>query len=82
MDDIGDAMDHMTIEAARIMGLDEDLGTVEKHLKTLPADDDRLLYLLLSARLLRIARQKHPARDYQSIQTFIDAETARLRQKG
>ena len=59
-----------------------DLGTVKKHLKTLPADDDRLLYLLLSARLLRIARQKHPARDYQSIQMFIDAETARLRQKG
>ncbi|MBQ1690044.1 MAG: amidohydrolase family protein [Firmicutes bacterium] len=30
MDDIGDAMDHMTIEAARILGLDEELGTVEK----------------------------------------------------
>lgn len=59
-----------------------DLGTVAKHLNVLAADDDKMLYLLLSKQLLCLAGQKHPDRDYRSIQTFIDAETGRLRQKG
>ena len=48
-----------------------DAATLELHLTALDTDDDRMLYLLLSERLLRSARQKHPERDYTAIQQFI-----------
>ena len=48
-----------------------DAATLELHLAALDTDDDRMLYLLLSERLLRSARQKHPERDYTAIQQFI-----------
>ena len=48
-----------------------DAATLELHLAALDTDDDRMLYLFLSERLLRSARQKHPERDYTAIQQFI-----------
>ena len=48
-----------------------DAATLKLHLAALDTDDDRMLYLLLSERLLRSARQKHPERDYTAIQQFI-----------
>ena len=54
-----------------------DSATLKLHLAALDTDDDRMLYLLLSERLLRSARQKHPERDYTAIQQFImDRKTA------
>ena len=54
-----------------------DAATLELHLAALDTDDDRMLYLFLSERLLRSARQKHPERDYTAIQQFImDRKTA------
>ena len=54
-----------------------DAATLKLHLAALDTDDDRMLYLLLSERLLRSARQKHPERDYTAIQQFImDRKTA------
>lgn len=62
-----------------------DKGTIEKHLNVLDCSEDRLLYLLLSKKLLKTAKEKHPSRDYSSIDNFINAETEKnelLRQKG
>lgn len=62
-----------------------DKGTIEKHLKVLDCSEDKLLYLLLSKKLLKTAKEKHPSRDYSSIENFINAETEKfelLRQKG
>ena len=54
-----------------------DAATLKLHLAALDTDDDRMLYLLLSERLLRSARQQHPERDYTAIQQFImDRKTA------
>jgi predicted short-subunit dehydrogenase-like oxidoreductase (DUF2520 family) len=43
-----------------------DAGTVARHLKALP-DNDREIYRLLSLRLVRIARQKHPDKDFTNL---------------
>ena len=43
-----------------------DAGTVAKHLAAL-SDDDREIYRLLSLRLVRIARQKHPDKDFTNL---------------
>ena len=51
-----------------------DTGTLAKHLDALKDNDDRLLYLLLSRRLLRIAGEKNPAYDDTSIRSFLDEE--------
>ena len=56
-----------------------DAATLELHLAALDTDDDRMLYLLLSERLLRSARQKHPDRDYTAIQQFIMDRKAALK---
>lgn len=44
-----------------------DTGTVRKHLNCLAETEDRILYVLLSKRLVKIARQKNPKRDYSSM---------------
>ncbi len=43
-----------------------DADTVERHLAALQ-DDDREIYRLLSLRLVRIARQKHPDKDFTNL---------------
>ncbi len=43
-----------------------DLGTVEKHLTTL-TKDEREIYRLLSRRLVEVAKQKNPNRDYYEL---------------
>lgn len=55
-----------------------DKGTIEKHLKVLDCSEDKLLYLLLSKKLLKTAKEKHPSRDYSSIENFINAETEKI----
>ena len=55
-----------------------DKGTIEKHLKVLDCSEDKLLYLLLSKKLLKTAKEKHPSRDYSSIENFINAETGKI----
>ena len=51
-----------------------DTGTLAKHLDALKDNDDRLLYLLLSRRLLRIAGEKNPYYNDTSIKAFLDEE--------
>ena len=43
-----------------------DVGTVARHLAVLEGDD-RELYRLLSLRLVEVARQKHPDRDFTNL---------------
>jgi predicted short-subunit dehydrogenase-like oxidoreductase (DUF2520 family) len=48
-----------------------DAGTLKKHLSVLDSEDDRELYILLSKKLLAIAKEKHPDRDYSSVEDII-----------
>lgn len=47
-----------------------DCGTIEKHLKALPWQE-RETYLALSARLLPLAKQKNPERDYRPVEDLL-----------
>jgi len=48
-----------------------DSGTAAKHLAAVESEDDRELYRLISMRLLKIAKAKHPERDYSPIEKII-----------
>ena len=48
-----------------------DLITLEKHLSVCESEEDRQLYLLLSEKLLRLAKEKHPERDYEEMEQFL-----------
>ena len=54
-----------------------DVTTLEKHLSVCETEDDRRLYLLLSRKLLELARIKHPERDYKELEEFI-SQTLRI----
>lgn len=51
-----------------------DMGTLAKHLAVLGSHEDRLLYLLLSRRLVKLAKIKNPAYDDTAIQKFLADE--------
>jgi predicted short-subunit dehydrogenase-like oxidoreductase (DUF2520 family) len=51
-----------------------DTATVEKHLKCLPSEEERTLYRAASAKLVSMAQQKHPERDYSSMNTLLKAD--------
>ena len=51
-----------------------DIHTVKKHLECLADDSERELYSLLTARLVRMARRRHPDRDYTEMSTLIGNE--------
>lgn len=48
-----------------------DIGTVKKHLNVLD-DEDRLLYALLSKKLVEIAKKKHDETNYEALQNVLD----------
>lgn len=48
-----------------------DCETVRKHLSCLEDKEDKRLYKLLSKRLLKVARQKHPERTYKELEDFL-----------
>ena len=48
-----------------------DVITLEKHLSVCDSEEDRQLYLLLSEKLLRLAKEKHPERDYEKMEQYI-----------
>lgn len=48
-----------------------DTGTVSKHLAAMPTDDDRLLYALLSEKLVTVAEEKHPERSYEEMKQLL-----------
>lgn len=48
-----------------------DVGTVSKHLAAMPTDSDRLLYSLLSEKLVDIAEEKHPERTYEEMKKLL-----------
>lgn len=48
-----------------------DIGTVNKHLAAMPSEKDRLLYALLSEKLVDIAEEKHPERSYEEMKTLL-----------
>ncbi len=52
-----------------------DIGTVKKHLNILDGED-KLLYALLSKKLVEIAKKKHEEADYKVLQELLD-ETIR-----
>lgn len=47
-----------------------DIGTVQRHLETL-VGDDREIYRLLSLRLLTLAQEKHPDKDYTNLKEVL-----------
>lgn len=48
-----------------------DVETVEAHLKTL-SGDDREIYRLLTKKIVAIAKQKNPERDYKALEASLD----------
>ena len=44
---------------------------LEKHLGVTDSEEDRELYRLLSRRLVRLAKEKHPERDYTELEVFL-----------
>lgn len=69
-------MDHLVQDgpAASLTGPVErgDAVTVGNHLRAMPTKQDRELYRLLSRRLVRLAEQKHPARNYRAICELLE----------
>lgn len=51
-----------------------DVTTLRKHLSVCDSEDDRQLYRLLSRKLLMLAKEKHPGRDYNELETFLNGE--------
>jgi len=47
-----------------------DVGTVEKHLANL-SGNEREIYALLSTKIIEIAKQKNPHKDYSDLATFL-----------
>lgn len=52
-----------------------DTGTVRKHLSALPTEADRLLYALLSQKLVEVAEEKHPERSYEEMKKLLALST-------
>ena len=48
-----------------------DVTTLQKHLGVMTAEEDQQLYRLLSKKLLGLAREKHPDRDYSDLERFL-----------
>lgn len=48
-----------------------DISTVSKHIRTLDTYSDRLLYTLLSRKLLQIAKIKNPDRDFSKLEKYL-----------
>lgn len=48
-----------------------DVGTVTKHLSVLDGED-KVLYALLSKKLVQIAKKKHETTDYETLQNVLD----------
>lgn len=51
-----------------------DAGTVAKHLDQMPTEREREMYALLSWKLLAVAKEKHPERDYGAIEDLCEKE--------
>lgn len=51
-----------------------DAATVEKHLGCFAGAEERELYRAASQRLVRLAAQKHPGRDYRPLETLLNKE--------
>ena len=53
-----------------------DAATVAKHLGVLDSAEDRMLYILLSRRLMKLARRKNPAYASEKLTALLDREYA------
>lgn len=51
-----------------------DTGTVSKHLAAMPTEEDRALYRILSRKLVQVAQEKHPQRDYQPMRDCLEGD--------
>ena len=49
-----------------------DTGTVGKHLDCLPTEEERALYRSVSRKLVQIAEEKHPDRDYRPMREILE----------
>ena len=48
-----------------------DTTTLQKHLGVMTEEEDKQLYRLLSKKLLQLAKQKHPDRDFKQLELFL-----------
>lgn len=48
-----------------------DVTTLRKHLSVCESSEDAQLYRLLSKKLVRLAKEKHPERDYTELEAFL-----------
>lgn len=51
-----------------------DVTTLQKHLGVMTEEEDRQLYRLLSKKLLGLAKKKHPDRDYEQLELFLNKD--------
>ena len=51
-----------------------DVTTLRKHLSVCDSEEDKALYRLLSGKLLELAKDKHPERDYTELENFLREE--------
>ncbi len=51
-----------------------DTTTVQKHLDCFPTEGERELYRAVSARVLQVAEQRNPTRDYTSLKQLLEKE--------
>lgn len=49
-----------------------DIGTVKDHLSVFEDEEEKEIYRLLSKRLMRIAQEKHPDRDYSDMKKLLE----------
>ena len=54
-----------------------DTATVEKHLACLQDTQEKELYRLLSLRLMRMAQDRHPQRDYTGLRKLLEKENSK-----
>lgn len=54
-----------------------DTGTLKKHLQCMEEEEDRLLYALLSKKLVKIAEKRNPGRDYSPVKKLCQEVLAK-----
>lgn len=52
-----------------------DTATVEKHLNCFPTDQERELYRTVSRKLVEVAQQRNPERDYRPMKEILEKES-------
>ena len=72
MGNVTHAIDAGTVKALTGPVERGDVKTLSRHLEQIDDPDQRQLYLLLSGRLLHIAKKRNPNRNYEELESFLE----------